>query len=175
MMPSIQQRLFFLLFVKTLTSPILAQEGLRKPDDRAGRQIHFNFPILNRLFGHGHSDDDDQEDSDRSDATTTTERIGIVEDEEDEIIEDATDPPRQLSNQQALSLVQQQECCLFVFLDGSAHFFDDFLKARTGEYRLQPGRVNGKPHYVSRSCSQPSRYGATCNYLWSSNSRWVVG
>ena len=31
----------------------------------------------------------------RSDATTTTERIGIVEDEEDEIIEDATDPPRQ--------------------------------------------------------------------------------
>ena len=35
---------------------------------------------------------------------------------------------RQLSDQQALSLVQQQECCLFVFLDGSAHFFDDFLK-----------------------------------------------
>ena len=57
--------LFILLFVKTLTSPILAQEGLRKPDDRAGRQIHFNFPILNRFFGHGHSDDDDQEDSDR--------------------------------------------------------------------------------------------------------------
>ena len=134
---------------------------------------------------------------------------------------------RQLSNPQTLSLVQQQECCLFVFLDGSAHFFDDFLKvdffftvlweyliknmfnsyefsklykyifyefpklykyvfvnsqnckymsfnefsklylnvflnfqkrtnvhytnfqkARTGEYRLQPGRVNGKPHYV---------------------------
>ena len=64
MLPSIQH-LFILLFVKTLTSPILAQEGLRKPDDRAGRQIHFNFPILNRLFGHGHSDDDDQEDSDR--------------------------------------------------------------------------------------------------------------
>ena len=64
MMPLIQ-RLFILLFVKTLTSPILAQEGLRKPDDRAGRQIHFNFPILNRLFGRGHSDDDEQEDSDR--------------------------------------------------------------------------------------------------------------
>ena len=31
----------------------------------------------------------------RSDPTTTTERIGIVEDEEDERIEDATDPPRQ--------------------------------------------------------------------------------
>ena len=31
----------------------------------------------------------------RSDPTTTTERIGIVEDEEDELIEDATDPPRQ--------------------------------------------------------------------------------
>ena len=65
MMPLIQ-RLFILLFVKTLSSPILAQEGLRKPDDdRVGRQIHFNFPILNRLFGRGHSDDDDQEDSDR--------------------------------------------------------------------------------------------------------------
>ena len=65
MLPPIQQRLFILLFVKTLTSLILAQEGLRKPDDRAGRQIHFNFPILNRLFGRGHSDDDEQEDSDR--------------------------------------------------------------------------------------------------------------
>ena len=65
MLPHIQQRLFVLLFVKTLTSPTLAQEGLRKPDDRAGRQIHFNFPILNRLFGRGHNDDDEQEDSDR--------------------------------------------------------------------------------------------------------------
>ena len=64
MLPLIQ-RLFILLFVKTLTSPILAQEGLRKPYDRAGKQIHFNFPILNRLFGHRHRDDDDQEDSDR--------------------------------------------------------------------------------------------------------------
>ena len=64
MLPPIQ-RLFILLFVKTLTSPILAQEGLRKLDDRAGRQIHFNFPILNRLFGRGHNDDDEQEDSDR--------------------------------------------------------------------------------------------------------------
>ena len=31
----------------------------------------------------------------RSETTSTTDRIGIVEDEEDEIIEDATDPPRQ--------------------------------------------------------------------------------
>ena len=29
----------------------------------------------------------------------------------------------------SLSLVQQ-ECCLFVFLDGSAHYFDDFLKVK---------------------------------------------
>ena len=64
MLPLIQRLLIF-LFVQTLTSPILAQEGLRKPDDRAGRQIHFNFPILNRLFGRGHNDDDEQEDSDR--------------------------------------------------------------------------------------------------------------
>ena len=75
---------------------------------------------------------------------------------------------RQLSDSQLASLsLVQQECCLFVFLDGSAHYFDDFLKvrtfsrlspskhlkilsskARTGEYRLQPGRVNGRPHYV---------------------------
>ena len=26
--------------------------------------------------------------------------------------------------------------------------YTNFQKARTGEYRLQPGRVNGKPHYV---------------------------
>ena len=67
---------------------------------------------------------------------------------------------RQVSDVQLASLsLVQQECCLFVFLDGSAHYFDDFLKvlvllkmlssqARTGEYRLQPGRVNGRPHYV---------------------------
>ena len=36
---------------------------------------------------------------------------------------------RQLSDEQLASLsLVQQECCLFVFLDGSAHFFDDFLK-----------------------------------------------
>ena len=67
---------------------------------------------------------------------------------------------RQVSDLQLASLsLVQQECCLFVFLDGSAHYFDDFLKvvvlfnilssqAHTGEYRLQPGRVNGRPHYV---------------------------
>ena len=47
----------------------------------------------------------------------------------------------------SLSLIQQ-DCCLFLFLDGSAFYFDDFLKARTGEYQLQPGRVNGLPHYA---------------------------
>ena len=36
---------------------------------------------------------------------------------------------RQLSDEQLASFsLVQQECCLFVFLDGSAHYFDDFLK-----------------------------------------------
>ena len=47
----------------------------------------------------------------------------------------------------SLSLIQQ-DCCLFLFLDGSAFYFDDFMKERTGEYQLQPGRVNGLPHYA---------------------------
>ena len=42
----------------------------------------------------------------------------------------------------------QQDCCLFLFLDGSAYYFDDFLRQRTGDYQLQPGRVNGFPHYA---------------------------
>ena len=67
--------------------------------------------------------------------------------------------------------IVQQDCCLFLFLDGSehcrifistdistdiyylricrsAHYFDSFLTQRTGEYQLQPGRVNGFPHYA---------------------------
>ena len=44
--------------------------------------------------------------------------------------------------------IVQQECCLFIFLDGSAYYFDDFLRIRTGEYQLQPGKVNGFPHYA---------------------------
>ena len=47
----------------------------------------------------------------------------------------------------SISLIQQ-DCCLFLFLDGSSFYFDDFLKERTGEYQLQPGRVNGLPHYA---------------------------
>ena len=50
----------------------------------------------------------------------------------------------------SLSLIQQ-DCCLFLFLDGSSFYFDDFLKERTGEYQLQPGRVNGLPHYAKYS------------------------
>ena len=42
----------------------------------------------------------------------------------------------------------QQDCCLFLFLDGSSYYFDDFLRQRTGDYQLQPGRVNGFPHYA---------------------------
>ena len=44
--------------------------------------------------------------------------------------------------------IVQQECCLFIFLDGSAYYFDDFMRIRTGEYQLQPGKVNGFPHYA---------------------------
>ena len=44
--------------------------------------------------------------------------------------------------------IVQQDCCLFIFLDGSAYYLDDFLRQRTGEYQLQPGRVNGFPHYA---------------------------
>ena len=44
--------------------------------------------------------------------------------------------------------VVQQDCCLFIFLDGSAHFLDDFMREKTGEYQLQPGRINGFPHYA---------------------------
>ena len=35
----------------------------------------------------------------------------------------------------SLSLIQQ-DCCLFLFLDGSAFYFDDFMKEKAGEYLL---------------------------------------
>ena len=44
--------------------------------------------------------------------------------------------------------IVQQDCCLFLFLDGSAYYLDDFMRQRTGEYQLQPGKVNGFPHYA---------------------------
>ena len=44
--------------------------------------------------------------------------------------------------------IVQQDCCLFIFLDGSAHYLDDFMRDKTGEYQLQPGRINGFPHYA---------------------------
>jgi len=71
--------------------------------------------------------------------------------------------------------IVQQDCCLFLFLDGSAYYLDDFLRQRTGEYQLQPGRVNGFPHYASRKCRVPSRYSSSCTYIWSHNGRWVLG
>ncbi len=47
------------------------------------------------------------------------------------------------------------ECCLFVFFDGSAYYFDDYLRLLTGPYRLMYGTVNGHPHYVARGCKEP--------------------
>merc|ERR1712008_311610 len=44
------------------------------------------------------------------------------------------------------------ECCLFVFLDGSAYYFDEFMRKVTGFYRVMYGSVNGHPHYVARNC-----------------------
>ena len=58
------------------------------------------------------------------------------------------------------------DCCLFVFLDGSAYYFDDFMRKVTGFYRLMYGSVNGRPHYVARNCGDPDRYGTNCTYIW---------
>lgn len=58
------------------------------------------------------------------------------------------------------------DCCLFVFLDGSAFYLDDFLEKLTGFYRLMYGTVNAHPHYVSRNCRSPEIYGASCTYIW---------
>ena len=134
--------------------------------ERQSRQ--FLFPFLNRLFGHGHGHGDAQP-SGRYDRyvllffvlmnisrndTLPQERI------QDILLleEDLDHRHRNISTRQvdsflteseigSLSLIQQ-DCCLFLFLDGSSFYFDDFMKARTGEYQLQPGRVNGLPHYA---------------------------
>ncbi len=58
------------------------------------------------------------------------------------------------------------ECCLFIFLDGSAYYFDDFMRKLTGYYRLMYGSVNGHPHYVARNCKDPDEYGTSCTYIW---------
>ena len=58
------------------------------------------------------------------------------------------------------------DCCLFIFLDGSAHYFDDFLRKLTGHYRLMYGTVNNHPHYVSRNCKNPDEYNGSCTYIW---------
>ena len=58
------------------------------------------------------------------------------------------------------------DCCLFVFLDGSAFYLDDFLEKLTGFYRLMYGTVNAHPHYVSRNCRSPELYGSSCTYIW---------
>ncbi len=54
-----------------------------------------------------------------------------------------------------LFLFPPPECCLFVFFDGSAYYFDDYLRLLTGPYRLMYGTVNGHPHYVARGCKEP--------------------
>merc|ERR1711971_1202624 len=67
------------------------------------------------------------------------------------------------------------ECCLFVFLDGSAYYFDEFMRKVTGFYRVMYGSVNGHPHYVARNCRKPDEYGSSCTYIWYSGYGWVVG
>jgi len=70
----------------------------------------------------------------------------------------------------------EEECCLFLFLDGSAHYFDTFLKVYTGQYQLQTEKVNGHPYYSNRECSSgPGTFSATCQYIWRSGGRWIVG
>merc|ERR1712223_137739 len=68
-----------------------------------------------------------------------------------------------------------EECCLFVFLDGSAYYFDEFMRKVTGFYRVMYGSVNGHPHYVARNCRKPDEYGTSCTYIWYSGYGWVVG
>ena len=62
-----------------------------------------------------------------------------------------------------------------MFLDGSAFYFDDFLRKITGFYRLMYGTVNGHPHFVARNCRSPDTYGSACTYIWYSGYGWVVG
>ena len=58
------------------------------------------------------------------------------------------------------------ECCFFVFLDGPAYYFDEFMRKVTGFYRVMYGSVNGHPHYVARNCRKPDEYGSSCTYIW---------
>ena len=46
-----------LLLLLLLLSIAVSSSTASEKTNRSQRQIHFNFPILNRLFGHGHSDD----------------------------------------------------------------------------------------------------------------------
>lgn len=119
-------------------------------------------------------------------STTTTappvyERVAEAEEEEERVGNiTSSRQVRQVNNfltrsQLGSVSLLQQDCCLFLFLDGSAHYFDTFLKERTGEYQLQPGKVNGRPHYANRECQIPGRYGSSCFYVWFSNGRWVAG
>ena len=66
------------------------------------------------------------------------------------------------------------DCCLFIFLDGSAFYLDDFLEKLTGFYRLMAGTVNGYPHFVARSCRNPNIYGNSCTYIWYSGYDIVI-
>ena len=62
-------------------------------------------------------------------------------------------------------IISISACCLFVLLDGSAYYFDDFLRGLTGFYRLMYGTVNGHPHYVARTCKDPDAYGPGRNWV----------
>jgi len=73
------------------------------------------------------------------------------------------------------SYLMNKDCCVFVFLDGSAHFFDAFLRQKTGTYTLQPGTINGHPHYASKTCSLQGRYTSECTYIWRSKGAWIIG
>ena len=55
-----------------------------------------------------------------------------------------------------------------MFFDGSAYYFDDYLRMLTGPYRLMYGTVNGHPHYVARGCKEAELYGPNCSYIWNS-------
>jgi len=73
------------------------------------------------------------------------------------------------------SYLKNRECCVFIFLDGSAHFFDTFLRQKTGTYTLQPGTINDRPHYANKACSLQGRYTSECTYIWKSKGAWIIG
>jgi len=73
------------------------------------------------------------------------------------------------------SYLKNRECCVFIFLDGSAHFFDTFLRQKTGTYTLQPGTINEHPHYANKACSLQGRYTSECTYIWKSKGAWIIG